>query len=115
MNTEKAKIINESLWNDIYVVPVESEDAKCNPDYGNGELTYKSTNHDVFQHGNQWYVTLDRDEFGNPLKQVTEEDPQLITFARLKELLAIFGDSMIEKSKLPKLEAVVEETVTVEE
>ncbi len=57
-------ILNEVFMNQAFVAPIDSENAKCHPDLGDGRRSYKDNDYMVFQHGEQWYFIPSGDSRG---------------------------------------------------
>jgi len=92
--------VNKLLLNKAFCIPIESENAKCHPDLGDGRRSYKDNNFYVFEHGDQWYFVPEADEFGGN---------RTMTLEKLMELQTIFGTENVKT--VGDLEEVVTEEV----
>ena len=90
---------NELLLNKAFCIPIESENAKCQSDLGDGRRSYKDNNFYVFEHGEQWYFVPEADKFGGN---------RTMTLEKLTELQKIFGAENVKTvSDLPKEEVAM--------
>jgi hypothetical protein len=87
--------------NNIYLlkafcIPIESENARCHPDLGDGRMSYINNGYKVFQHGEQWYFMPEANDHGND---------RTMTNAKLRSLYEIFGiENVLTIEELPKEE-----------
>ena len=87
---------NDLLLNKAFCIPIESEDAKCHADLGDGRMSYKKNGYLVFQHGEQWYFVPEADEFGGN---------RTMDRLRLKAIEEIFGaENVITIEELPEIQ-----------
>jgi hypothetical protein len=91
--------MNEYLLDKLFCAPIESEDAKCHSDLGDGRMSYTSNGYKVFERNGQWYFNPERDENGN-YKGTIEWDRFLL-------LQSIFGVGLIPMALLPQQETEV--------
>jgi len=92
----KADEINKLYHNQAICVPIDSEDAKCHPDLGDGRRSYKDNDYMLFKHGEQWYFIPEADKHGNN---------RTLDRTSYKKLETIFGeDNVIQIKDLPSEE-----------
>ena len=91
--------MNEYLLDKLFCAPIESEDAKCHPDLGDGRMSYTSNKYKVFERNGQWYFNPERDEHGNYKGTIEWE--------RFLLLQSIFGSGLIPMAMLPQQETEV--------
>jgi hypothetical protein len=73
---------NKLLLNKAFCIEIESENAKCHPDLGDGRKSYKDNDYFVFEHGGKWYFVPEADEFGGN---------RTMTLTKLMKLQTLFG------------------------
>ena len=100
--------MNDIRFNPICTA-IDSEDAKCHPDLGDGRKSYKNNDYYVFKRNEQWYVVLERQHYytkivdGEEVKVPSGNFVTELTMDRMKTLVDIFGwDNLIEYNGLPQ-------------
>ena len=90
---------NYLLLNRAFCIPIESENAKCHPDLGDGRKSYIANDFYVFQHGEQWYFVPEADSRGGN---------RTMTREKLKELELLFGaDNVKTIDELPSVQETI--------
>lgn len=85
---------NDVLLNQAFCAPIESEDAKCNPNLGDENLTYEENDYFIFERLGQWYFVPERDKHGNWIRT--------IKWDKFLLLQSLFGIEFKPYSELPE-------------
>lgn len=96
---ENSQLQNQAILNLAYCVPIESENAKCHPDLGDGRRSYKDNDFYVFEKNDQWYFVPERDKNGNFVRTIVWE--------RFLLLQKLFGDDFKPVTELESDEEVL--------